>query len=164
MEDEKIIPTRYKSRIPHTHSYPVGAKDISDALRGVPQYSELSVHFSFWNRLARNHGTATPYYVIDVLYSGPTRAFSGSRTIEEQSGDPRWLVTVHAVPRSLRRAIHAKVLAEALPAIRSWLVANLHSTNREGRHGVTFSLDELKNELIVEETASPLWQTEKTNR
>src|SRR5580698_5164885 len=128
MEDERIIPTQYKSKIPHTLAYPIGAKAISDPLRGVPQYSELSVHFSYWNRLARYHGTATPYCVIDVLYSGPVRSFSVSRTIEEQSRDARWVISVHAVPRSLRHAIHPKVSAEALPAIRSWLFANRHST------------------------------------
>jgi len=63
MEQEQIIPTQHKSKIPHTLSYPIGAKAISEALWGVPQFPELTVHFSFWNRLARHHETATPYCV-----------------------------------------------------------------------------------------------------
>jgi len=163
-EQEPIIPTRHKSKIPHTLSYPVGAKAISDALRGVPQFDQLIVHFRFWNQLARHHGTSIPYEVIGALYSGPLRFLSGSRSIEEQSHDPRWVISVHAVPRSIRHEIQAKVVAEALPAIRSWLISNPHASGREGYHGVTFSFDELKNELISGETASMLWQTEKTDR
>jgi hypothetical protein len=164
MEREPIIPTRYKSKIPHTLSYPVGAKAISDALRGVPQFDRLIVNFYFSNQLARHHGTSTPYAVVGALYSGPSRFFSASRSIIEQSRDPRWMITVHAVPRSLRHAIQAKVLAEALPAIRSWLVSNPHASDREGSHGVTFSFDELKNELVLEQTTSVEWQTEKADR
>jgi hypothetical protein len=84
MEKEKVIPTRYKSRIPHTLSYPVGAKAISEALRGVTQFPELSVRFSYSNQLARHHGTSTPYPIIEVRFSGPLRFFSASLSIEEQ--------------------------------------------------------------------------------
>lgn len=75
--------------------------------------------------------------------------------MEEQSHHcPRWTITVHAVPRSLRHVIQAKILAEALPSFRRWLLANPHSTSREGTHGLTLSFDELNNELISEESAS----------
>jgi hypothetical protein len=164
MEQEQIIPTRHKSKIPHTFSYPVGAKAISDALRGSPQFDRLIVDFYFNNQLARQHGTSIPYAVIDALYSGSIRFFSASRTIEEQSCDPRRMIAVHAIPRSLRHVIQAKVLVEALPAIRSWLVANPHASDREGSHGATFSFDELKNELLSEATASVLWQSDKADR
>jgi hypothetical protein len=43
MDQVPIIPTRRKSKIPHTHSYPVGAKTISEALFGVPQFDDLTV-------------------------------------------------------------------------------------------------------------------------
>ena len=164
MEQEQIIPTRHKSKIPHTFSYPVGAKVISDALRGAPQFDRLILDFYFKNQLARQHGTSIPYEVIGALYSGPIRFFSASRAIEEQSHDLRWMIAVHAVPRSLRHVIQANVLVEALPAIRSWLVSNPHASDREGSHGVTFSFDELKNELLSEATASVVWQTDKADR
>jgi hypothetical protein len=164
VEQMQIIPTQYKSKIPHTLSYPVGAKAISEALRGVPQFSELTVHFSFWNQLARHHGTATPYCIIQARFSGPLRFLSASRSIEEQNQDrQRWSIAVHAVPRSLRHVIQAKILSEALPSIRRWLFANPHSTKREGGHVLTFNFDELKNELICEENASVVWQTTRVN-
>src|SRR5258707_6825028 len=109
MEQEPIIPTGYKSKIPHTLSYPVGAKAISEALIGVPQFSDLTVEFWFWNQLARHHGTATPYRVIQAQFSGPRRFFSGSKRIEEQRFyRPTWKVSVDAVPRSLRHLIQSK--------------------------------------------------------
>lgn len=64
MERELIIPTRYKRKIPRALSYPVGAKIISQALAGVPQFAELRVEFHFWNRLASRPGAAAPYDVI----------------------------------------------------------------------------------------------------
>src|SRR5215510_5689712 len=102
MEQEHIIPTRHKSKIPHTLSYPVGAKIISNALIGVPQFSDLTIEFWFCNKLARHHGTATPYRVIQARFSGPLRSFSASKRMEEQNYyRPRWTISVDAVPRSL---------------------------------------------------------------
>jgi hypothetical protein len=157
MEQERIIPTGFRSKIPHTLSYPVGAKIASEALHGVPQFADLTIEFWFWNRLARRHGTETPYRVIQVQYSGPLRFFSASKSMEG------WKVSVDAVPRVLRHAIRSKIIEEALPAIRSWLLANLHSTEREGGHGLVFTFDELKNELTCEEHASLEWQTTRVD-
>jgi|SRR5581483_4426482 len=162
MEREPIIPTRWKSKIPFTFSYPVGAEAISEALRDVPQFHEVSLQFRAWQ--PGHDRTAVPYCVIGGWCSGPIRSFSASRTMEEQSQAPRWMISVHAVPRSLRHEIRTKILAEALPSIRLWLRANTHSSRREGTHGLMFRFDELKNEVISEETASVLWQTEKTER
>lgn len=160
--EQEIIPTRYKSKIPHTLSYPIGAKVISAALLGVPQFSELSIEFRYWNQLARHHGTATPYRVIEGQFRGPSRFFLASKRPEAQIYYmPRWTVTVDAVPRPLRHLIQLKITAEALPSIRSWLIGNYHSTEREGGHSLTFSFDELKSELTCNEHASLEWQTEK---
>ena len=98
MEQERMIPTRYKDKIPHTLSYPVGAKVISEALTGVPQFAELTVAFRFWNQLARHHGTATPYRVVEAQFSGPHRHFSSSKQMEGFHC-PRWTISVDAVPR-----------------------------------------------------------------
>jgi hypothetical protein len=149
MEQEQIIPTRHRSRIPYTLSYPIGAKAISVALAGVPQFAELKIEFSFSER-THLQVTAKSYPVIKAQFSGPTRLFA------DLSG---WTIRVEPVPRSLRHAVQTKIVAEALPAIRSWLLANSHSMEREGGHGLIFSFDELKAELTSEEHASIAWQT-----
>ena len=151
MEREQIIPTDRKAKIPQRLSYPIGAKEISDALVGVPQFSELSLVFSFWK--FASYGTATPYPVIRVQYSRPVGYYS-----------PKWSLSVNAIPRPLRHVIHDKVITEALPLIRSWLLANPHSTQREGRHALEFTFDELKGELRKDDTSSVTWQTTRVGR
>ncbi len=39
------IKTRYRQPIPKGLSYPVGSEAISSALKGVPQFAELSITF-----------------------------------------------------------------------------------------------------------------------
>src|SRR5215469_12070666 len=110
MEQQQILPTRIKSKIPHTLSYPVGAKAVSDVLRGVAQFDRIAVDFSFWNVTARRHGTSTPYQIISEWYSGPIRMPFALMSIEEQRRDLKWIITIHAVPRPLRHEIHLKVI------------------------------------------------------
>ena len=169
MERDPIIPTRIKSKTPRTLSYPIGAEAISDALRGVSQFDQLRLEFRYYRRLdargARPQQAATTVYdVIAAAYSGPRRFHYMSKYIEEQFWGRRWEIVVHAVPRSLRHAIQARILAEALPAIRCWLVANPHAGEREGWHQLGFSFDELENKLTSKEAASVEWQTERADR
>jgi hypothetical protein len=160
MEQEQVLPTAYKSKIPQTLSWPVGAKTISGALSGVPQFSEISVEFRFWNQLARHHGTSTPYRVIEAGYSGPYRSFSASKAIMENPRfQARWTVSIDAVPRGVRHRVQERIVSEALPAIRSWLVKNTHALDRDGGHGIAFLYDELEDKLICSERASIEWQT-----
>ncbi len=148
MEQEQIIPTRgKKSRIPPTLSYPIGAKEISEALLGVPQLGELEIHFWYY-RWIRDLEAGKSYPIIQVRYSGP----------RFRLGAP-WEIRVDPVPRNLLHVVHTKIVAEALPAIRLWLLANPHSTEREGGHGLIFSFDALSNELSFKEHANIEWQT-----
>src|SRR5579862_905740 len=108
MEQEPIIPTSHRAKLPHTHSYPIGAKLISESLIGVPQFDDLTVEFRFWNQLARRHGTATPYRILEAHFSGPSRSLSASKRMEEYYR-PKWAISVDAVPRSLRHLIQSKM-------------------------------------------------------
>ena len=166
MATAHIIPTRLKSKIPHTLSYPIGAKTISEALIGVPQFDDLTLNFWFSNRPAPHQETATPYRVLQVQFSGPKRFFSMERSRSEKGCyyDPQWTIEVRAVPRSLRHLIQNKILAEALPLIRLWLMANPHSAQREGSHRLVFSFDESKGELTHDEQASIDWSTTRVGR
>jgi hypothetical protein len=156
MDQHRILPTYTKEKIPHLLSYPVGAKAISEALMGVPQFDELSVGFFFGNRLRRHHGT--PFSLLDAGYSGPIRNIFTPK-VREPYLARRWTISVYAVPQPLRHLIQSKLVNEALPSVRSWLLANPHSSNREGSHSLSFSFDELKNELKSEKHASLQSQT-----
>jgi hypothetical protein len=98
--------------------------------------------------------------VLQVQFSGPVRVFSPSAAMEEKGYySPSWTITVDAVPRSLRHLTQQKIIAQALPVVRHWLLKNSHSSEREGAHGLVFIFDELSNELTWEEHASIEWQT-----
>jgi len=148
-----VIPTKSKSKIPKTHSYPIGAKAISDALADVPQHELLEVNFWFLKSSAKDHITAIPYQVLRVSYSGPAHFFSASKSMAENGVlDAKWSILVHPVPRPLKHIVQGKLMAEALPKIGHWLISNVHSLDREGFHALTFSFDELKNEITSEES------------
>jgi hypothetical protein len=90
------------------------------------------------------------------------RFFSASKSMAENGYyDPNWTIAVYAVPRPLKHVIQGKLIPEALPKIRAWLISNVHSLDREGFHALTFSFDELKNEIMSEGTASLQWNTER---
>lgn len=182
MEDEPIIPTRRKAKTPQTLSYPIGAKAIFEALIGVPQFDQLSVEFRLLKTAHSNtlSGIGLPtdqfarlpggivissrYRVLKAEFSGPTRIFSPSKSMAGQGYySPSWAVVVEAVPRSLRHRIQNKIVEEALPRIRSWLLANPHSSD-EGAHRLVFMFDELENELTSEEISAIEFRTARADR
>jgi len=167
-----MIPTRIKSIIPKFLSYPLGAKAISDALAGVPQAGLLTIQFRFWNDW-RRRGMNKPYSwipawgkpvpVLCVSYSNisPT-TFSSNDMIARGYYSPKWEISVEAVPRIIKHQIQTKLIAEALPKMRQWLIANAGATGREGGHHLTFFYDDLSNELTSKETSSVAWYTERS--
>jgi hypothetical protein len=150
-----MIPTRHKTKIASTHSYPLGANAISDALIGVPQRELLKINFGFWKGFAKDRVVGAPYRVLSAWYSGSTFTFWSLAG---------WTIEVDAVPRPLKHVIQGKLIADALPKIREWLISNDHSSEREGGHYLTFYFDELKNEVTAQETSSPQWDTERSAR
>lgn len=155
VEQAQIIPTRYRTKIPQTLSYPIGAMSISEALLGAPQFNELILEFRFLGLPVRSSDRTTPYQILRAQYSGPGR-YDSAHQID---GKGQWTIIVEPVPRTLRHMVQEKVLKESLPSMKAWLIANYHSNEREGENGLTFSLDELKFELIRDERSSLQWKT-----
>ena len=155
-----MIPTGYKIKIPKTLSYPLGAKAISEALEGVPQIGSLLVDFYFWNYEPVPLLRHRPYYVLSASYSdallNPLYRKFYVLSGQFESG---WRITVGTVPRHLRHAIQLKLLAEALPRVKHWLVANHDASGRAGGLSLMFQFDELSNELKVEEKSTIEWKT-----
>jgi hypothetical protein len=152
-EGAENIPTRLKSKLPHTLSYPVGAKLISEFLAGVPQYAGLALDFYFDRKQLVFHGAAE-YEVIRAGFASHVWGLEGSIWARP------WVITVSPVPRPLRHQVLARIEAEALPAIRAWLCANNHSAERDGGHSLHFTYDPLKDELKRHEDASLEWKTQ----
>jgi hypothetical protein len=159
MDQAQIIPTQYKTKIPHTHSYPIGAERLSVAFAGVPQFAELTVRFRLQRPLRER--VARPGLVLNLESTKIRPGFSASKGAHESRFyRPNWGITVYAVPRCQRYLIQGKLI-EVLPSVRLWLLDNPSSAQKEGVHGISFRFDELKEELIREDHTSVEWNTER---
>jgi hypothetical protein len=68
-------------------------------------------------------------------------------------------MTVEPVPRSLRHIVQSKLLVEALPKVKRWLIAGQDTGGRTGGHNLVVSFNELANELRIEENSTMEWTT-----
>jgi len=152
----QMIPTEYKIKIPKTFSYPVTAKMISEALQGIPQTEWLKIVFSNWKRARESRSSEVPYEVLTAQYSGPSKYLAISDTGPIQGS---WRIYVQPVPRPLKHLVQTRLIAEALPRLKAWFISNAHGLDREGGHRLTFSFDDLKNEITSEEFSNSDWKT-----
>jgi hypothetical protein len=157
-----MIPTGHRTKIPKILSYPLGAKAISEALEGVPQTGSLTVDFFFYNSEWRNRpDPALRYRVLSVSYwhvDQLMRKFSYA----DGHFDASWRITVEPVPRNLRQTVQLKLLQDAMPIVRRWLIASHDTGDRAGGHNLFFYYEELANELKVEENSSIDWKTARS--
>jgi hypothetical protein len=104
IEGPTVFAVNIKSRLSQKESYPLSAKDISDALGGLSQ-GELLI--SFYR--TRDHGTKGM-----LLNVGCWR----------KADKVEWNIFVYSVARTLRHELRTLLRAKALPVLRSWLVKN----------------------------------------
>jgi hypothetical protein len=122
-----MIPTRYKAKLPSDLSYPLGAKETSEALAGVPQYDLLHLWFSdrpvFRASAFRSVLDAgSPYTIFEVRFTKMEPGHGASRAmIAAGHYDKQWQLHVYPVRRQQRRAAHEALLRDAMPAAREWL-------------------------------------------
>jgi hypothetical protein len=154
MEDVKpiIIPTRFKAKISHELSFPIGAERLSKALLPTPQFSKLSLHFNSdrWRNVSFRR-----YACIGIEHSS-RRADMVDRFLDS-AGVPlfnEWQVNVFPVPRIHRHLIHQHVINRALPEICEWLCKR-DEVERPGEESLTFFFDEEKD-LFTPEHQSQL--------
>ena len=159
MENLVLIPTRFKSKIPHTLSYPIGAEAISSALKDVPQFADLALQFWLWKFL---HPDRTHVYTVLVLsYArAPQSLTSGEHDLKYGRLEPRWTIMVRPVPRKRRYLIKTKLEEEALPFARRWLMET-GIRDEIGGLTLTFSFDE-ETEMLTSAVES--WLSPKQSR
>ena len=133
-----LIPTRFRSKIAHTRSYPVGAEAISKALAGVPQFEHLEL--TFWDY--KFQPLAKSYKVLEVAYRHLGGFHSASKDmIERGFHEPKWQITVKPVSRGQRHLVQVQLLERGLPYLKEWLTDNT-SDRRRGSSALSFSYDE----------------------
>jgi hypothetical protein len=127
-----------KNRISHTLSYPVTAKEISEALADVPQASYLSIDFFHYKRMRDRD---KPYAVLSVHY-----AFNVFNSALERD----WSVKVRAVQRKLRHTVNELLKEEAFPAMREWLVQRRNLSSKHGGQSLSAIFSERDESLRLE--------------
>lgn len=107
---EKLIPTKHKDKLPKGFSYLFKAKEISEWLDGVPQYSLIELSFcdrgEYWQskyqRVLKNEGE------IELISSG----YDLSK--EKVS------VNIYGIPSQYRHKAREKIQAVGLPDMLEW--------------------------------------------
>lgn len=155
-----MIPTTYKSKLPHTLSYPVGAGAVSESLKGVPQESALSISFYdrptvFASEFKKLRESESPYTIFNATYQHIQPGLSASnRFIEEGEYEERWELKVYPVSRSLKSVARQVLTSEGLPQVKAWLSAERSSSWRYGRKHCDILFVESERRIIVREGGS----------
>ena len=116
-----MIPTKFRTKIPQSLSYPIGAELLTEALRDVPQLDQLTVAFFHY---LRSNKTSNTLPVIEGLYQnfdvtlGTPKSF-----IARGMCDETWELTVRPVPREQKSVVKRLLLEEGLPKLAEWLSA-----------------------------------------
>ena len=138
MEEQKLIPTSFKSKIPKFLSYPVGAEIITHELYTVPQFDKLSISFSYYNSLKNQTDRAKPYSIIEARFRNIKPSLSSStRFIEEGWYNEHWEIYVNPVPREVKYKVKELMRNDGFAKIRNWFYNEKNFIGYEGRKSLT---------------------------
>jgi hypothetical protein len=141
-----MFPTRFKGPISRSLSWPIRAKELSDALADTPQAEKLSINFHHYEPMDRR---GKPHAVLSVHYHGEERVRSAVGSEEE------WSISVAPVPRDLRHLVNGLLMNEALPAMRNWLMERKNLHGRFGGQACSAIFDEQTESLTMEHFQTP---------
>lgn len=155
-----MISTRYKSKLPKSLLYPIGAQDISDRLKGMPQEPGLSLGFYdrptiFASDFQKLRSSNSPYPIISASFRKLQPGFSGSnRDIAEGYYDENWEISVYPVAGKHRSVAKRGLLDDGLQQIRNWLSMNRSPSWKQGRKTLELLFSESDGKLLVRESAA----------
>jgi hypothetical protein len=133
------IPTRYKAKLPGWLSWPVGAQQLTEGLKEVPQLASLSVCFHL-HRIAEGDAS---HPVLTAAHRNVRPGLSGLNFgIERGWYKETWELTVYAVPRERRHRINGLLRDAGLAVVADWLTEPRSETWRDGHHqrGISYSI------------------------
>ncbi len=127
-----IFPTSSRAKHSKEVSYPIGAEALSRTLDRVPQHELITCDF-YAGYPQHDHGKPQ-INVLNIRYQKQARSFHHGQSAEVYGVfNPRWEISIFAVPRQLRGEIKLLLLEQGLPEIiRPWLIEKSHLTGRTG--------------------------------
>lgn len=135
-----MIPTQFKSKLPQTLSWPVGAEAITAGLGDAPHVDSCRLWFSdspAWraSEFQRTLREALPYAVLVIEYVPAIRmGYSASKALAAAGlYDAKWRVHVNPVPRTWRATVGRLLREDGLPAAAKWL-RSINVTGSENVH------------------------------
>jgi hypothetical protein len=155
-----MIPTRFKSKLPKTLSYPLGATTISDALANAPHFDDFTLLFydapiwpaSEFQRLLRE---SLPYKVFAVSYEPALKINYGGSNYLGHFDVKRWELLIYPVLRHLRQKAGQMLREEGLPAVVEWL-RSANQTGWESRqHSLALVFCPGEETLVVQREDGP---------
>jgi hypothetical protein len=153
-----LIKTRYRRPIPKGLSYPVGSEAISSALKGVPQFEELSVTFWCLNpaSLLRVPSDADALFrVLEAQFEKISPGATGSNAgVEAGWYSEKWTLLVCPIPSGAKARVREGLLRTGLPAIRAWLEAPREKVWLYGRHSCVVSACLADGQAHVQDSAN----------
>jgi hypothetical protein len=146
---EGILPVVWKAKLPKSESYPLGAKEISEALKGVPQWCALTIHFNRYHvpKKRRQHWSV-PSGERPLFHCSYSR-FPAS--IHRDAGSPQWEISVYSVERPRRHLFNERLIDQGLPRIKTWLAKRSDLRDTFCVDGVDIRWDEEKEQLVFKE-------------
>ena len=144
-----MIPTAFKSKVPQTHSYAIGAKLLSEGLSAVPQYGLLKLKFyGLW--ASRDKIKTQPLLNVNHI-NIPENQFSSKNLVSQGFYDDTWEIVVYPVLRDQKAEARNLLLAEGLPKVKDWLETKRSSTWLDGRRTLSVLFDVESHSLRYEE-------------
>ena len=121
---EHVIPTQFKSRLPKTLTWPVGAEVMTAGLGDAPHAAECRLWFSDSpvSRLPSSSGLPRGPTVRRPRRRVSSRYQHSVRSIHRDGGgrgdyDAKWEIRVNPVPRVWRAAVRALLREQGLPLV-----------------------------------------------
>jgi hypothetical protein len=142
-----LIP-RYRDKLPHWLSYPLGAERISAALDGVQLAGKLELSFHMLQGFHSPADFTRSFVLLRISYRNVPLGISGS--LRSGWNEETWSLTVYAVPSASRPFARLRA-EEALVIARKWLRVERSEVWRYWKHELTLSLRLPDGELAVEE-------------
>lgn len=144
-----MIPTSHKSKIPQTHSYPLGAELLTKALSSVPQLELLRLSFrGVW---ALKEGSKL-HLILAVNHMNFRESQYSSKSFAGQGFyNESWEIIVYPVLREQKAEVKRLLVGEGVPKIKEWLSAKRSPTWLEGRKTLSVFFDESSQSLTYKE-------------